>query len=353
MDKKGSTLVGIIFLVMIMSVFALTLFTISLTDSKLVVQQDDNIQSYYVARSAVDAVAYELIHFPGYIADIDAEDLADQTSSGTIANGDFEVTVTWDQPNDIVTIIGESEVEKQKSRVTLTLTRITMDHAIWSENSLDVHRMRHVDGDLGSNGTIRDYDNQGDPIDGREGDTNDEYMDLTIPTPEIPNFGTREGDINGDYESSFGAVYTLSEANYRNFEVNSSENITFDTTLNDIEIVVEEYMQLKGDVFITGGGTVTFYILVEGDLQTPSEPLYHEDQLLFYLDEGAYFTIDTPRGVNARIVGPTATVDMSGNAELTGSIIAQTFVGWSNSEVRYTVPSDGEIVLGYRILEWK
>ncbi len=353
MNKRGSTLVSVIFLVMIMSVFAFAIFTISLTDTKLVVQQDDNIQSYYVARSAVDSVAYHLMNFPGYIAEIDAEDIADQTSSGGIGNGDFDVTVTWDQPSDIVTIIGESVVEMQNSKVTLRLSRITMDHAIWSENDLDVHRMGYVDGDLGSNGTIRDYDNGGTPIPGRDGDTNDEFMDLTIPTPEMPNFGIREGDINGDYESSFGAIFSLAEANYRNFEVNSSENITFDTSLNDIEIVVEEYLQLKGDMMIVGGGKVTFYILDEGDLQTPSEPTYHEDQLTFYLDEGAYFTIDTPRGVNTRIVGPTATVDMSGNAQLTGSIIAQTFVGWSNSEVRYTVPADGELVLGYRILEWK
>ncbi|MBI9014339.1 MAG: hypothetical protein JEZ08_19025 [Clostridiales bacterium] len=344
MNKRGSTLVMAILLVAVMSIFALALFTITVTDKKIVVQQDDNIQSYYLARTGADTVAYYIMNHPDRLSL-----LSDKESAAVdYGNGSYVVEVDEVVAGKDIVLTSIGTVEGQETTMQLSLTRITMDHAIFTEDALDVHNMGFVEGKLGSNLTVRDYDNQGDLIAGRNPDETDEYMNLTIPSPIFPSLPPGDDvTVITDY------TYDLGSARIDIMDLsNPSGPIVFDTGGSDLELVVRHF-DLKADIEIINGGRLILYIEEFASIKNPSASTNSPDDFIIYLEKDAFLTIDTPFGANCRIIGPEATVAMASNSSVLGSIIAGSFSGTSNSEIRYSVPADGELVLGFRIVEWK
>lgn len=348
MNKRGSSLVMTIFLVMLLSVMALSLFTIMVSDKKQVVQQEDKMQSYYLARSGADVVAEYIIENPSRLSSIVT------AGTGNFSFGDInEYSVLsvsaeyYDSPfageakSVLINSIGH--VDNRVDELSLLLERITMDHAIFSEHDIDLGAMDVVDGDVGSNGSIT-----GDP-NTRIGDDY-EYMDMTIHTQAFPNYSDEvDIDENSDY------TFTVQNSDIDNIHLNlPSGTITFEVPNEDDEIslVVDDFYA-KGDIVIEGDGRVTLYIKTIANFQTPSMTVGDPDQLIIYLDAGAALSLSTPLGFSGRIIGPEATVSLSSNSTLTGSVIANYFYGTSNSNIIYDEPAEGAFVTGFRRDLWK
>ncbi|MBN2796273.1 MAG: hypothetical protein JXR88_12760 [Clostridia bacterium] len=347
MNKRGSSLVMTIFLVMLLSVMALSLFTIMVTDKKQVVQQEDKMQSYYLARSGADIVAEFLIDNPSQIITLNGA-TSDDFNYGPIGDH-ISLTVAieefypapWNEPKTI-SIKSTGFSGERQDYIELWLNRITMDHAIFSEHSIDLENMNVVNGDVGSNENIT-----GDP-NVRTG-VDYPYMDLEIHTQEFPTSYSMESNINENSDYTF----TTQQSDIENIRLNlPSGAITFDTTGGDIDIVVNDFYA-KGDIIILGTGRVTLYVETVANFQTPNMTSGDPDQLIIYLDTGAALSLSTPLGFSGRIIGPEATVSLSSNSTLTGSVIANYFYGTSNSNLIYDAPAEGAFVTGYKRDEWK
>jgi hypothetical protein len=347
MNKKGSTLVMTIFLVMIISVLGFSLMLMSVTDKRLIVQQEDQMESYYIARSAVDTVAYYMVQNPLEIPnvigkDFDAFQYFDGSNYVPFTDGTVLLSVT-DLGSSNYDISATATVDDRSDTVLLSISRISMEHAIFTINNLDVTAMDEVHGDLGSNGWIDDSGTSG-----RSGYDNYEYMDLTIHTQLFPTL-----TLNGSINENSSYVYDQGSYEYTNIRLNMpSGTITFDTTAGDIHIVVSDYYS-KGSINIIGGNKVYFYIRDAANIQTPSLNVNDPDDLIFYLAKGAVMSLSTPLGFNGRIIGPEADVSMSANSSLTGSVIAENFYGTSNSNIYFDEPDDDYLVTGYRYDTWR
>lgn len=391
MNKKGSTLIMTIFLVMLLSVLALALFTVAVSDKQQVIQQDDQMQSYYVARAGADAVAEFIILNPLEVFKMNGVE-SDEFSigAGTVKVTPTVISTHSDGTASKIELLSVGTVEDRSKSVTLTLGHLAMDHAIFTNDDLDVLGMEAVTGDLGSNGSITDEKN-GVPIDGRDGHDNNEYMDITPISWGIPNVDILTSDLTensaftfNDSVEEFGAVISFDStkpsieymieglydalgidtyvtstavatiAEYDNIRLNlPSDTITFDTTNGDVILIINDDLQLKGDLAIVGNNKVIICVNNIGDVYTPNQyNIDDPDQLLFYLAPGAKFTFQTPAVMNARIIGPEATVYMSSGI-LNGSIIAGTFEGKGQSQVHYVESIYDHLITGFSRLEWK
>lgn len=346
MNRQGSTLVMTIFLVMLMSVLALSLFTIMVTDKKLVVQQEDGMQSYYLARSGADIVAEQIINNPFDIQLLDGLTSVEYTGIG---EGSFQVAVNIistlpDGEIETVQLLSVGSSEERSNSIELILDRITMDHAIFTNEDLDVGSMGDVHGDLGSNGTVDDVG-----ASGRSGYDNYEYMDLVIHTQTFPSGLANYGNIdeNSNYSFDYGS------ADIQDIRLNiPSGEITFETNDVDLEIVVDDWY-IKGGIVVNGSGRVLLYVKSIANFQTPSLNTNDPDQFIIYLDAGAAISLSTPLGFNGRIIGPEATVIMTAGSSIYGAVIADEFFGTSNSNIYYDAPSSGSLVTGFKRDEWK
>lgn len=392
MNKNGSTLIITVFLVMLMSMLALALFTIAVSDNKQVVQQDHQMQSYYLARSGADAVAEFLIKNPLEVDNINGN------TSATYSYGDgvVEITATvtdrhLDGTPSEIQLLSVGTVEERSKTVTLTLGDVAYDQAIFCDDDLVLDKMFEVEGDLGSNGYIVDYAPNGDPIYGRDGFNNDEYMGIEpiswgIPTVSVVTSDLTENSaytfdssteeanaviifdstkpsiedfIEGLYEGVPSVpTYTTKLANatiaqYENIRLNlPSDTIEFDTTSGDV-VIITNNLELKGDLRITGTHKVIICVNNIGDVFTPNQyNITHPDQLMFFLAPNAKFTFQTPAEMNARIIGPEADVYMSAGT-LNGSVISGTFEGTGQATVKYVDTAYDYLMPGFRRKEWK
>lgn len=403
MNKRGSTLIMTIFLVMLMSVLTLALFIIAVTDKKQVVQQDDQMQSYYVARSGADAVAEFIILNPLEINTLDGH----TSDAYTIGNGSVVVTPTItsehaDGTASEVHLLSVGSVENRTKTVELILETVNLDHAIFCEDDLDVSGLDVVEGDLGSNGsiTVGDCDRGVD-------DEEEEYMNINIPSWGAPSVNPFTSDLTWNDDYTFDAnieeadailtflkpsihgmitpelrsttdvlasdvpdieaadFYTKTDtgidnlaviAEYDRIRLNmpaDTKELVFDTTLGDILIIVDD-LELKGTIRAIGTGKVIFYVKNIGDVYTPNQYGFSDDpdRLLFYLAPGVKFTFQTPGTMYGRIIGPEANVYMS-SGNLYGSIVAGSFEGKGNGEVHYVDSSYEYLVTGFVRSEWK
>lgn len=394
MNKKGSTLIMVIALVAIMSVFILALFTIMVGDKKAVVQQDDKMQSHYVARAGIEIVAEYIISNPAEV-----QKLKDQTSElfSDGFDGTFQVAVETVENVDgdtiEVTLKSIGTVEGQEDRVQLKLTPPNMAYAIFTNKSIELDGYWDIVDQIGSNGSI-----DGDVHEEDGSLQKDPYMDIGLIAWGIPYLDEINPDVVElsnpvtigavdelagnfivDFNSpSFESKLELDPANmilleYDVFEV--SKELTIDTTdpdsdpldpeYQDILIIINESMALKGDLIIVGDGKVIFAIrgteatTTEVVISTPdiygnSDP----DKLWFFLDKYSTLSYQTPATLYARILAPESIISLHAQSTIYGEITADRLVNNSGDDVNsnptviYVPSAYGSLVYGFRRGEW-
>lgn len=243
MNKKGSTLVMAIVLVALMSVLALGLFTIIVSDKKQVVQQDDYMQCYYIARAGTDAVAEHIINNPLEIesfsaksddgnldgdGDFDNDDKIDVSSLVHLGNGNFETYVIqkdWNDDGTIseVEIVSTGYVGNRSKTVSLNLKQPEFNSAIFSDESFSLDLTDIIHGHVGSNGAIH-----GNAKERLDDDENYEYMEVDIKSWAIPSVDSVSAPIDVGTDFVFDSLL-----------VNPPNDLIWDTDLNDSNKSIE------------------------------------------------------------------------------------------------------------------
>jgi len=394
MNKRGSTLVMVIALVAIMSVLTLALFTITLTDKKAVIQQDDKMQSHYIARAGIEIVAEYIISNPEEV-----QKLKNQTSKlfSEGFDGTFQVSVETVENDDgdtiEVTLRATGIVEQREDRVQLKLTPPNMAYAIFTNKSIELDGYWDIQDQIGSNGSISgDVHEEDGSLEKQEymdigliawgipvlDQKNADVVELSIPV-EIGAADVIPGNFIDDFNSpSFESKLELDPNNmilleYDVFEL--GKDLTIDTTdpdsdimdpeYQDILIIIDETMALKGDLTIIGDGKVIFAMrgtestTTEVVISTPeiygnSDP----DKLWFFLDKYSTLSYQTPATLYARILGPESIVSLHAQSTIYGEITADRLINNSGDDVNsnptviYVPSAYGSLVYGFRRGEW-
>ena len=384
MNKKGSTLVMVITLVAIMSIFTLALFTITVADKKAVVQQDDKMQSHYIARAGIEIVAEYIISNPEEV-----QKFKNQTSEvfSDGFDGTFEVSVETVENEDgdtvEVTLRATGVVEEKQDRVQLKLVPPNMALAIFTNQSIELDGYWDIQDQIGSNGSIT-------------GDTHEEdgslernpYMDIGLIAWGIPYLSEKNDNVEElSNPYAIGAVDELEDNTIVSFNSPSFETkleldpdnmilleydvfelgkeLTIDTGDQDILIVINESMALKGDLTILGEGKVIVAIrgteetLSEVTISTPeiygnSDP----DKLWFFLDKYSTLSYQTPATLYARIIAPESIISLHAQSTIYGEITADRLINNSGDDVNsnptviYVPSAYGTIPYGFRRGEW-
>jgi len=394
MNKKGSTLVMVIALVAIMSVFILALLTITVGDKKAVVQQDDKIQSHYIARAGIEIVAEYIISNPGEVLK-----LKDQTSEmfSDGFDGTFQVAVETVENTDgdtiEVTLRATGSVELQEDRVQLKLVPPDMAYAIFTNKSIELDGYWDIIDQIGSNGSIT-----GDVHEEDGSLEKNPYMDIGLIAWGIPYLSEKNDDVvELSIPVVIGAVDELLDNAIEDFNAPSFESklkldpenmilleydvfelgkeLTIDTTdpdsdpldpeYQDTLIIIDNSMELKGDLTIIGDGKVIFAIrgtegiTTEVVISTPdiygnSDP----DKLWFFLDKYSTLSYQTPATLYARIIAPESIISLHAQSTIYGEITADRLINNSGDDVNsnptviYVPSAYGTLVYGFRRGEW-
>ena len=126
-NKKGSALVIVLLIMVVMSILGTAVLRIALAETKFASHQEDKIQAYYIARSGAQATAEYMIKDANNDAHEFIEPESDLESglrgSGLIGGGDFEVTVSGDIANNVVNIVSVGEYNGIQQQAKIRVTR--------------------------------------------------------------------------------------------------------------------------------------------------------------------------------------------------------------------------------------
>lgn len=404
-NKDGSTLIMIVVLVAILGMLGVAVQSISLADKKQYVQQDKNVQTYYLARAGADAVAEHIIsNFDTSFFSVGST--FSEADPITLAGsaGSFVTSVRRQTSTSDIEIVSVGTLDNQSTEVRLKLTNIVMDKAIFANEPYDLDGIDVINGDIGSNGDITgepkvlngevetymdvhltsanfslisSYDDGGDyslsvsgtfdgQIDDNTNGTLDGVADGIPDALDTLNYNSNvKGQVGYDRYSSYESTTSdMDFYGYDTFEFDSpSGNITFDTKGSVLRIVTDE-LTIKGDVYVSDvndvkdtdpstNGKVIFYVRDSAFINNPGDATNNPDEFIVYLAPGAVLEIKNPREFSGRIIGPDASVSCSSNGTIKGSVIANSFSGTSNTNLEYIPPEDGEMTLGFVRALWE
>jgi len=374
MNNKGSALLLVLIIMLILSVLGVALLATSLADTTHAVLQQNKIQSNYLARSAVDDIATYII------ANKAAPTLG--TSNKNLGYGDYTINeITPSNSNKVFYIEATGTANDVSSTVGLTVSRDLpsdlFDHAIYTYSNLNIELM-NISGDIASLGTI-DYSTNG----------SNEY--------DVSQYTAYPGlELNAEYEqfpisNAFYApagpeqvvsgTFTINtNTNYKNISVPNGAILKFNTGSNGNVLkvgVINLTTGNSGTVIIEGSGLLQLYVYGKleskgsytvsdgaemelmvyqnaiAEFQTPLSVNDDEDpnKVRIYLDTDALLDLQANGDYNCYILGPEADIKMqSSQTTVNGAIIGNILKGNGNKAmgvVNYKQPDDSWDLIKY------
>jgi type II secretory pathway pseudopilin PulG len=159
-NKKGSILVSVLVVVVVLTILGVTLGSAALNDQRQAKRQQKNNEAFYLARSGAEAVAALLIKNPE-----DALNYVGQTTESTLGSGRFVVSVE-NGGSDKILIHSTGYSGDYSEKVTLTLVGggtsgyklPEFDLALFCNNGIDfgTSGSSQIVGDAGTNSIAKD-----------------------------------------------------------------------------------------------------------------------------------------------------------------------------------------------------
>ena len=158
-NNKGSSLVMVMIVSAVLIIFAVTLGSISITETKQVIYQEKKTQAYYIARSAAESAATWITNDTEEALSILGEEpfnhKSDNTNFFDVGKFNFEISGTMDKLNIKATGIVENGQGKYiEDDITLVLdgekkTKGTViETAVYSESTFNVDNQLTLKNDL-------------------------------------------------------------------------------------------------------------------------------------------------------------------------------------------------------------
>lgn len=355
-NQKGMALVLVIMVMFVLTIFGVTLLTISLAEKKQIAHQDKRMQAYYLAKSGADTVASYILKNPKK-----AQELIDAGESNTnsqLSNGTFKVDAIPISGTNDVKVKATGYVGGIENTTNVIIRRLSfkeiLDKTIYTNSDLDIQEMV-VTGDIQSGGSIKwgaNYTGTAYPYEERCIDNVNPFYtpSLSAPDYEVKN-KLEEIDSSTEYSK-------LSIAN----------NGILNIIANDKTIIIKvNELDIKGrlNIYSTGKGIVEIY--VNNSITVTTNGIInntHPKNLFVYLNKDSIFHIQANMDFNGYIFGPEATVMIqSAKSTINGAIFSDIMVKNKPGEpgghgiVHYVeLTDDSQVsinVVEYRLLRWE
>jgi hypothetical protein len=394
MNSKGAALPSVIMIFAVIMIFSASLVTTNVSENLFQINQEQDTEAYYVARSGVETVAASLIqqkitnaNFADHVSLMTNADVITSTD----ALGDGSITVSVTRVDDITyEIEADSVVDGNDGHAKLVLSKSdnTLDdlfnHAIFANQGYNVvNDVNNIVGTIGSGGSINyaNVNNNTNDIqkiptftdsDNNTYDKDNDLSDFDMFINEnIPIYYTplEQRDIDLVPESAITGSFTVNGTTdvfdtagyYGDYDPPVSvDEIEFVTDPANDLILVFNTMNLKQqNIIITGGGNVIIYVREEVYLsqnthepKAPDPAAYDANQLLIMMAaeklNGDKNTLSLSQSTEFKgfVYAAGANVEMQagGSYVLTGAIIADYFETAGNVDIAYIAPdSDNDL----------
>lgn len=356
--RKGSALVTIFIFVVVLALLGVALLNLSVSDNDFSIFQAKNTKAYYVARSGAAAVANYIQHHPGLTTAMNGQTY-DATSGIGALDGTMSVAVLRSGDGDVTLTSTGTLTSGMTDTIRLRLNYMEPSdifrYAIFTDQDLDISGMDWIDGPVGSNGSITS-DAGVDRLTGTQDDV--EYANMVFEEDPYPTDLGDQDDIdeNSDYDLDEGGYF------HEIYFNGPSSDFTIDTGGDDLVIMVDD-IYIKGNLIITGGGTLNLYVNHSANFQTPQ--LYNStdgteagadpNDLVIHLADASTITLQAGLVFYGYIYGPGATVVEWADATMHGAVVASSFAGNGQPQIEYVEPDD-DIGIGdieaYEIENW-
>ena len=314
MNNKGAALAMVIMVLVVLIILGTSALGISMSETKLSIASEKNIQAEYIAKSGADIAAQRVIDNPTNLNSI---------ASTPFGNGTFSANIT--KNSNIVNIESTGVVDGHTKKVSVLLKRQTYSDLFTGikqtgEGELDLTQMP-ITYDTGSTVSIEAQDT----------------ITLTSANNLDPNIIP---SINHDGLPPFevpDSTGFLTEADIPASKILAGDYIisgtliggyTFDTQGSDQQIIVDSISFTSDDVYIIGGGTVHLYINGNGadsQIKTPNTVVNanRDGNLIIYVEPSTTLEFQANSGsFGAYIYGPEAIIHIQSNQTLiAGSIV--------------------------------
>ena len=367
-SENGFALAMTILVLAVLTILAVILLSLSLSETKLAAHQSDKKQAYYLARSGAEAVATYIIKTPN--AD---SDLFDRTSNlnSNLSSGEFSVQVEGLATGPTlynVLVRGTGTVKNVQNTAAVLLVRKTMMeigyNAIYSGEALDINNMKII-GDVQSAGTI-EYRTSGS---NEYNDTASPNDPLYIGLPEWPNEDPYTNDLGvtvTDLVVQNQETVTITQScSLNSISIDQQGKVIIDAGSEIINIVVNNiYINNILEINASSNGGVNLFVNLLMDIDTKglinnTYPKY----LHIYLADESVFDMQANMILNGYISGPKADVIMqSDQSTVNGYIIANSVTrngpgtGGANGAVNFIPEQEPEEVpeylKAYKMVEW-
>jgi len=302
-----------------------SLLSVSLSDTVLAENQEENLQAEYIAKDGADIVSHHISSNPG---DYTSDKLPKTITDTVVGEGSFSAEIRMDGSNLIVE--SEGVVDDSSQTVLLNLGKASFKDIFrgiqqTGEDDLDVDSL-DITYEDDSTVHIEANGNDMTEIHMSSEQENDPNIKASINNESpgdvvIPSHGPSEGTISGTTTISGDHYYDLIETGGNN------EVITFDTQGGEQVVITDEisFTNPKSEVKVTGGGVLHLYILDEGEIWSGIDVNESNPTLFFiYLKDGADLDLQAGGTATMYIFGPNATIQMnSAKTMIKGAIIGE------------------------------
>lgn len=328
-NEKGAALVMTLVVLVVMSILAVAFITVSASEYKFSVVEENKVKAYYVARSGADAVAAAIIDNEGGTG-ISVQDLAVGASLPA-----FEVVIPGMDDTAMVTVTRESadfinieavstvgSVTGVSNKASLSLARTAGSEGV---NLRDVFVVEDTDGD----GYI-----YGDGL------------------PRVI-FDLEEDDFD---EQKFSGGPITGDMTIKLIETKNNDTIEFVTNDEDITVYCRR-IDNKGDITITGTGKVYIFVEEFADISTKTFIGADPTQLLIFVRDGAIINFQPNTTMYGFIYAPYAAVlNFQPNNILHGGIVGPYENKPGNVDLSPFVPGSSIVGVGekdkYERFQW-
>jgi hypothetical protein len=375
--EKGSALITVLIVMGVLTVLGAALLHYSLTDNLQVFNDEKRMQAHYLARSGAEAVADYIMKNPDGADEL----LGKKTESVELGEGTFQVEVTKKDNGELL-IESTGEVDDFERKVKLTLKPCSpFDAALFGIDGITINGKPGIDGDIATNSTEENKINMNknaldeikgvikvgpgaDPSkvirikggslpEGKAGNL-DEIKNYSLPSfPEFPDDLVDRGSIeNGRIDN---------DGKYSDIIVGNLLTIYTGPADEERNIRVGK-LKVNGNIVIEGEGKLNLYVDQEFDLNKGSINnednvdaliMYYKGQNKLKITDGEFYgSIYTATGflfsgnviivgniisggiddkfqctgsssVKGNIYAPNAIINLNGNANIIGAVIAK------------------------------
>ncbi|PKM57804.1 MAG: hypothetical protein CVU98_04235 [Firmicutes bacterium HGW-Firmicutes-3] len=330
-DEKGSTLVLIMMVMVVLSILGAALLQTSLAENRFAIREENRLKAYYIARAGAEA-ASSWIEDPAYnlgtITTLITNNASNTTAPTDFADGQFWVSFSGNRYQPTVHSLGEYNGVEQKVNLSLDKNYF-FDASVTVTDNLHMHNLNNTNvyGSvaLTPSATItgNGQNNIGDLYQTTRNfpsPTNPGLLAASVSWPPPLN---EISPSDGYADHSFGTINFGNDTYYIN--LNGNMELQFD------EMIIGS----TAEIYVTGTGILNIYtddIDFKGKLFTDPPA----KTVLNVFDNGS-FDMQTGNGsFEGFIYGPNADMTISANFDSIGAIIARSLTLQAGGNVSFS-----------------